>query len=123
MPELSEIDDIPTNNENNTLPPNKKKISFIKRLFISIKQWISFITNSFGIYLLWIIIHYISIHLYVYFCAPSSVYGFMISPFLASAIHCKALNWAIYNSSTIIDYMWVLLGTWICSKIVFVIFE
>ena len=28
MPELSEIDDIPTNNENNTLPPNKKKISF-----------------------------------------------------------------------------------------------
>ena len=91
------------NNENN-------KLSFIKKIVL-------FCKNTFGIYLLWILIHFISVQLYVYFCTPFTLYGFLISPFISCAPHCKALNWAIYNSSNIIEYMWVLIGSWICSKL------
>jgi len=82
-----------------------------------IKKCILFFKKTFGIYLLWIIIHFISVQLYVYFCTPLTLYGFLISPFISCAPHCKALNWTIYNSSNIIEYMWVLVGSWICSKI------
>ena len=90
-------------NENN-------KLSLIKKIIL-------FCKNTFWIYLLWILIHFISVQLYVYFCTPFTLYGFLISPFISCAPHCKALNCAIYNSSNIIEYMLVLIGSWICSKL------
>jgi hypothetical protein len=70
-----------------------------------------------GIYLLWILLHYIASHLYIYFCVPQSMYGFLISPFLITTPHCKALRWCIHDGSNIINNMWSLLGNWIISKI------
>jgi hypothetical protein len=89
----------------------------IKTLFTIIKRVFNFMYYSVSIYLLWILIHFCASHLYIYYCVPLTVSGFLVSPFLVSAPHCKALNWAIYNGSNIISYMWIIIGTWVCSKI------
>ena len=89
----------------------------IKIMFNLIKRILHFMYYSVSIYLLWILIHFCASHLYIYYCVPMTISGFVVSPFLVSAPHCKALNWAIYNGSNIISYMWIIIGTWICSKI------
>jgi len=89
----------------------------ITMMFNIIKRGLHFMYYSVSIYLVWILIHFCASHLYVYYCVPMTVSGFLVSPLLISAPHCKALNWAIYNGSNIISYMWIIVGTWICSKI------
>ena len=71
-----------------------------------------------SIYLFWIILHYFSAQLYVYYCAPRGFYGFLISPFLVAAPHCRAIRWIIHNGGNMVDNMWLILGTWLCSKII-----
>lgn len=73
--------------------------------------------NVSSIYLLWIFLHYTAAHAYVKLCVPDSFYGFIISPLLTSAPHCQGLRWVIYNGGNIINNMWIILGTWICSNI------
>jgi hypothetical protein len=68
------------------------------------------------LYLCWIILHYFSAQLYVYYCAPRGFYGFLISPFLVAAPHCRAIRWIIHNGGNMVDNMWIILGTWLCSK-------
>ena len=71
-----------------------------------------------SIYLFWILLHYFSAHLYVYYCLPSGVYGFLISPFLVAAPHCRAIRWVIQSGGAMMDNMWLVFGTWVCSKII-----
>jgi hypothetical protein len=68
-----------------------------------------------GIYLLWICLHYFSAHLYIKFCVPNSVIGFIMSPFMISTPHCQGLRWIVYNAANIINHMWILIGAWIYS--------
>ena len=70
-----------------------------------------------GMYLLWILLHYVGSHIYVRLCVPNTIYGFIVSPFLTSAPHCQALRWCIYNGANIINYMWLEFGAWISSNI------
>ena len=63
-------------------------------------------------------LHYASAQLYVYYCAPPHTYGLFISPFLVSAPHCKALRWILHNGGNTIDNMWIILASWLCSKII-----
>jgi hypothetical protein len=89
-------------------------------------QWIGdymygfsgFFIQATSVYFMWIFLHYASSHCYVYFCTPNSFQGFVISPFIITAPHCKALRWVIFNGSIAIDNMWVVFGTWLCSKII-----
>ena len=75
--------------------------------------------NNFVIfYALWIVGHYLSAHAYVYYCVPVDFKGFMMSPLLTSTPHCKAFRWVIQNGGNNIDNMWVMIGTWLCAKIV-----
>lgn len=62
-------------------------------------------------YMFWISTHYISTHLYTYYCTPWSFIGFITSPFMTSSPQCKALQWVIYNGSNSIHTMWILIGT------------
>jgi hypothetical protein len=71
-----------------------------------------------SIYLFWIMLHYCSAQLYVYYCAPRGLYGFLISPFLVAAPHCRAIRWIIHNGGNMVDNMWIILGTWLCSKVI-----
>jgi hypothetical protein len=65
-----------------------------------------------GIYLLWISIHYCSSHMYTYWCTSSTIVGFILSPFVATAPHCQALRWGISHGADQIVVMWTTLGTW-----------
>lgn len=83
-----------------------------------------FLSNSFniimkiiGFYFIWILLHYVSSHLYIFFCVPNTLYGFLISPFLITTPQCRALRWCIYEGSNTINNMWNLLGNWVFSKI------
>jgi len=68
-----------------------------------------------GIYLLWICLHYFSAHLYIKFCVPNSLFGFIMSPFMISTPHCQGLRWIVYNAANIINHMWILIGAWVYS--------
>jgi hypothetical protein len=71
----------------------------------------------FGIYIIWIFVHYISAYLYIYYCTPGTLSGFLLSPFLAPAIHCQAFRWAIHNGGNSINAMWFILGAWLIKII------
>jgi len=71
-----------------------------------------------GIYIIWIIIHYISSQLYLYLCVPTGLYGFLASPFLSPSLHCQTLRWCIYNGGNTITHMWLTLGSWMVTKLV-----
>jgi hypothetical protein len=87
-----------------------KAISFILRTTI-------FLFKVSGIYILWIGLHYFSAHLYVKFCVPNSIIGFIMSPFMIMTPHCQGLRWIVYNAANIINHMWILIGAWIYSMI------
>ena len=79
---------------------------------------VQYVYSASSIYLFWIMLHYFSAQLYVYYCAPRGFYGFLISPFLVAAPHCRAIRWIIHNGGNMVDNMWLILGTWLCSKII-----
>jgi hypothetical protein len=79
---------------------------------------VQYIYSASSLYLFWIMLHYFSAQMYVYYCAPRGFYGFLISPFLVAAPHCRAIRWIIHNGGNMVDNMWIILGTWLCSKII-----
>jgi len=87
-----------------------KAVSFILRTTV-------FLFKISGIYILWIGLHYFSAHLYVKFCVPNSIVGFIMSPFMIMTPHCQGLRWIVYNAANIINHMWILIGAWIYSMI------
>lgn len=80
-------------------------------------KYVVFIIKVSGIYLLWIFLHFIATHLYVNFCVPKTVVGFIMSPFMTATPHCQGLRWIVYNAAGAINNMWIILGTWLCSLI------
>ena len=68
------------------------------------------------LYIICIIAHYVSAHLYVYYCVESTFIGFLLSPFMTLAPHCQAFRWVIYNGGYTINTMWVLIGNWFINK-------
>ena len=85
--------------------------SLLVRFYKNVKPALTLVNNIAGIYLVWIVLHFVAAHLYVYYCANSS------SPMLVSAPHCRAIRWTIYNGAQSIDTMWIVFGTWLCSRI------
>jgi hypothetical protein len=59
------------------------------------------------IYMLFIIVHYISSNLYPYICCPLTITGFIMSPFMVMSPYCEGLRWIIYNSGLQIRNMWI----------------
>ena len=83
---------------------------------------VPYIKNLFAvssIYLFWITLHFATAQLYVKFCAYPSLYGFLLSPFLISSPHCAAMRWVFTKGGTLLDGMWIILGTWLCSKVLY----
>jgi hypothetical protein len=69
------------------------------------------------IYLMWILLHYFASHLYVKLCTPSNLWGFFMTPFLTSTPYCQGLRWVIYNGANMINHMWIILATWLCTNV------
>jgi hypothetical protein len=88
----------------------KNIYSFVVHYF----KWVYFISK---VYILWIVIHYISVQLYVQHCVPSSIWGFITSPILVSSPHCKAMRWVLHTGANTIDNMWNTIGVWFSVKL------
>ena len=71
--------------------------------------------SLYGIYLIWILLHYFASHLYIKFCVPVSFMGLIVSPFLTTTPHCQCLRWIVYNGGNIINHMWVIIGSWLST--------
>lgn len=71
-----------------------------------------------GIYLLWIMLHFVASHLYIDLCVPKTIVGLLISPFLMSTPHCQGLRWIVFNAANVINNMWIIVGAWICSYLI-----
>jgi len=69
------------------------------------------------IYFFWILAHYICAHLYTRFCAPLNFWGLLLSPLVVPAPHCRALRWVINIGGDTITQMWIVLGTYLTSKL------
>ena len=81
---------------------------------VPVLKWVYFVSK---VYIIWITIHYISCQLYVHYCVPTGITGYLLSPFLVSSPQCKALRWAFYNGGNIIDNMWNYLGVWASTQL------
>jgi hypothetical protein len=92
----------------------------ISHFFDITYKMLKFIFKISGVYLLWICLHYIASHLYIKFCVPSTIIGFLMSPFMTATPHCLGLRWIVYNAASMINNMWIVLGTWICSTILII---
>lgn len=75
--------------------------------------------KPYGFYLTWILLHYLSAHIYTQTCVPLTLWGFISSPFIVMNPICGGLEWIIHNSLIIISSMWVALGTWITTNVLF----
>lgn len=83
----------------------------------SMKPYIDVCCGVLSIYLGWIILHYLASHMYIQWCVPATLIGFITAPLLVPAPHCQALRWTIYNGGEKIFAMWVMAGTWLYNKI------
>jgi hypothetical protein len=108
-------DEYNEHNENNCVNQVIKKI---QNTVPTIRPYIVSAYHVSALYIFWIVLHYTTAQLYVKYCASPSIYGFLISPFLISAPHCMAMRWVFNKGGTLIESMWILLGTWLCSKII-----
>lgn len=93
---------------------NKDIVKYIK----------NFCITNLGIYFLWVIMHHIASHLYVYRCVPTTLLGIIMSPFniITSPFnivpaHCYGLRWAIYHGYNSIIAMWTIIGVWLLGRI------
>lgn len=69
-------------------------------------------------YLFWVVIHFTVSNLYIYLCAPMTMWGFIWSPFMAVAPHCQGLQWLFNISTNTISQMWTVAGVWFSGKLV-----
>ena len=81
------------------------------------KSIINNIYDIAGIFILWIMLHYVASNLYPRFCAELSILGFIKSIFVTQAPHCVALRWVINNGSNVINSMWVSIALWFTTKV------
>jgi len=98
----------------------KTSYEYMNSFFTITFNFFQFIIKISGIYLLWILLHFSASHLYVKFCVPNTIVGFVMSPFMTATPHCQGLRWLVYNAANMINNMWIILGAWICSTILIV---
>jgi hypothetical protein len=85
----------------------------------TMQKVVEFIKVHCLIYIVWIVIHYISSHLYVKWCVSSGFIGFLYSPLLTQSLHCQALRWGIHTGANTIQSMWAVIATWVTGKLLF----
>jgi len=101
----------------NTMENTKlnSKFNMIKSTAIT---GVYFIYDTSKIYMLWIALHFIASQIYSPICSPYSIWGFIITPILAVTPQCRALRWVINTGGNTMETMWLIFGTWVCSKII-----
>lgn len=120
--ELEELSDHETKTDNENENDNAYELISQNNLlskWVIIKPFCIQIYQVSNIYILWFLLHFLSAHLYTRYCVPSDINGFFLAPFYIASPHCKALRWINHKGGDTIDSMWIVLGTWLCSKCIF----
>ena len=81
-------------------------------------NWIGKIKDVIGIYIIWIMLHFICSHLYIKFCVGNTILSILISPFISTMPHCVAMRWVIYKGAKVIEIMWILAGKWVIEQFI-----
>jgi hypothetical protein len=68
------------------------------------------LVRVFALYFLWVVLHFAAAHLYAQICVPSTLKGFVLSPFMVSAPHCVGMRWLVQNGASSINAIWIILG-------------
>ena len=88
----------------------------VNRLLAMLWSLVTIIYSMFGYYLMWITLHYLAVHLYPTYCAPLTMVGFILSPFMVSAPHCIAMRWLVTEGSNVIVTMWFAIGAYAIQR-------
>lgn len=67
-------------------------------------------------YIMWTIVHFTAAHLYVQWCTGHTIIGLIVSPLFAASPQCQALSWTMYTISQKFVQLWLLVGTYLCTK-------
>ena len=94
---------------------NMLKLKFQNFKYTSIFN--RYISTPIGMYIVWILLHYVSAHLYKMHCAPDGLWGFLISPLMASTPYCTGLIWILQNSVIQFMAVWTIVGSWVSIKL------
>lgn len=70
------------------------------------------------IYVFWTAAHYISQHLYHYFCSPKTIIDIILTPFYVQAPHCKVFHWFHKLSFNTIDSFTATGITWLSNIVI-----
>lgn len=92
-------------------------LSYIIEARNKIVKWMKYLYVVGILYFIWITVHYFSSNLYVYYCTPFTLKGFIQSPFMVLSPHCIGLRWLSYKGSEQIASMWSILGVYLLSVI------
>lgn len=114
-------EDVSENDEKKTFPIKEKEKVVNEKLIYRYSYLSNYIKVGFsiyGIYLLWILLHFGATHLYVEYCVPRSWFGLLTSPLLTSTPQCQGLRWIINNGGNQINSMWISIGSWIYIKLI-----
>ena len=87
-------------------------------MFSSIKKMISEVSKVASMYIFWTGIHYLSSYLYIWYCVPPTLVGFLLSPLAAVMPYCNALRHSITIGASTMSTGWLVFGTWICTKLI-----
>jgi hypothetical protein len=74
---------------------------------------LKYISTPIGMYIVWILLHYAAAHLYKMHCAASGLWGFLLSPLMASTPYCTGLVWILQHSVIKFMAIWTIVGSWI----------
>lgn len=70
-------------------------IATLTRQWDKAKKQLKYVYPLLLAYLMWWFLHYISVHLYVRYCVPLTLIGFVYSPLMSQFPHCYILRWFI----------------------------
>jgi hypothetical protein len=88
-----------------------------KKISYSVFETFKYCCAAYGIYMIWILLHFMASHLYIRFCVPFTFYGFLLSPIIMANPYCVALRWIIYNAGNTIHTMWMTISAFIVNKL------
>ena len=75
------------------------------------------IPKEINIYLICTNAHYVTPHMYVYFCTPGSIYGILMSQFMVITPHCQCIRWTLTFSGYVLNNLWFLFMSLLLNKV------
>jgi hypothetical protein len=96
-------------------------IQSIQSIQSKTKDWIAQ-HSAFVLLISALIMHYISVHYYAYYCTRWGVWGFISSLWRIETVQCRATKWVFTYSYDYLHNLWVFIGG-VCVARVFQWFQ